>query len=399
MNAERRVLIAGAGPVGCVAALYLGRRGIPVTLFEARETLLEDLRASTFHPPTLDMLDELGVVEALIAQGIVVPRWQYRARNEGVIAEWDLGLLAGDTGHPYRLQAEQYKLTHIVMERLLTMPEVEVRFQARATGATQDGAGVTLALATRDGVESARGEYLIAADGAGSEIRKSQGIGYPGLTFPEMWLVASTPFDFSRHFDDLTPIAYFADPEEWFVFVKVPELWRVMVPARPGESEAAILEEARIEACLQGICAKDGAYDIRHRTAYVVHQRVAESYRAGRVFLAGDAAHINNPLGGMGMNGGIHDAVNLCEKLVRVWRGEAGDEELDRYHRQRRPIAVEHVQKATIENKARLEEADPEKRRARYDGLRRRADDPVEARAFLLQSSMIRTLERAASLG
>ncbi len=394
-----RVLIAGAGPVGCVAALHLARNGIPVTLFEAGEKLGLDLRASTFHPPTLDMLEQLGVVEALIAQGIICPRWQYRDSAEGVVAEWDLGLLKDDTGHPYRLQAEQYRLTHIVMDVLLAMPGVDVRVGTRVVGATQDANRVTLSIETSDGPETRDGAYLIAADGASSPIRKSQGIDYPGLTFPEMWLVASTPFDFSREFENLAPIAYVTDPVGWFVFVSVPGLWRVMVPAAPGDTEETILEEERLQARMQRICPKEGPYEIRHRTAYVVHQRVAERYRAGRIFLAGDSAHINNPLGGMGMNGGIHDAVNLCDKIASVWRGEAGEEVFDRYDRQRRPIAIEYVQKATLANKANLEETDPEIRRRRQDELRRTAEDPAKARDFLLRSSMIEALRRAAALG
>ena len=398
MAEQDRILIAGAGPVGCVAALYLGRHGVPVTLLEACDKLPLDLRASTFHPPTLDMLDALGVVDKLIAQGIVCPVWQYRDRIEGLVAEWDLGLLGNDTGHPYRLQAEQYKLTGIIVDVLQDMPEVEVRFNARATGAGQDGDGVTLDIDTPDGPETLRGSYLIAADGASSAIRKSQGIDYPGLTFPELWLVASTPFDFSRKFDNLAPIAYVADPVDWFVFVSVPGLWRVMAPTRPEETPAMILDEEHLQARMQTICATDGAYEITHRTAYAVHQRVAERYNSGRIFLAGDSAHINNPLGGMGMNGGIHDALNLVEKLVRVWRGAADEAEFDRYDRQRRPIAIEYGQATTLSNTANLEESDPARRRARQDELRRTSVDPVAAREFLLQSAMIKALQRAAAI-
>jgi 3-(3-hydroxy-phenyl)propionate hydroxylase len=126
---------------------------------------------------------------------------------------------------------------------------------------------------------------------------------------------------------------------------------------------------------------------------------VAETYRKGRVFLAGDSAHINNPLGGMGMNGGIHDAVNLCEKIVRVWNGEAGDSELDRYDAQRRPIAIDYVQQTTLRNKAMLEETDPEARKAKHDEMRAAAANPEKAREYLLQSSMIAALKRVETLG
>ena len=395
---EDRVLIAGAGPVGCVTALTLARNGIPVSIFEAEDVLQLDLRASTFHPPTLDMLEDLGVAGDLIAQGIICPIWQYRDMEHGVIAEWNLGVLKDDTRHPYRLQAEQYKLTNIIVDILKDMPNVEFRYQARATGATQDADGVDLHLETPDGRETRRGRYLVAADGASSAIRMGLGIDYPGLTFPEMWLCTSTEYDFSQNFENLSPIAYIADPEFWFVFVKVPGLWRLLMPSLPGETAESLVTDETVQQRMRQVCDIGVDYETRHRTAYQVHQRVAERYREGRVFLAGDSAHINNPLGGMGMNGGIHDAVNLCEKMLAVWRGEATDEVFDRYDRQRRPIAVEYVQKETISNKANLEEKDPLIRRQRQDDLRRTSQDPAKARDFLLQSSMIKALERAAAI-
>ena len=399
MSNNDRVLIAGAGPVGCTTALYLAQRGVKVTVLEACETLPLDLRASTFLPPTLEMLDDLGVLDPLVAQGIICPVWQYRDSKDGLVAEWDLGVLRDDTRHPYRLQAEQFKLTNIVIDILKTMPEAEVRFSARAVDAVQDADGVDLHIETLDGPETLRGRYLIAADGASSNIRVSQGIDFPGLTFSEMWLCISTAYDFTRPIPGLSPIAYVADPECWFVFVKVPDMWRLLMPSFPGETADSLVTDESVDERMRRLGVQDRNYETIHRTAYHVHQRVAETYRKGRIFLAGDSAHINNPLGGMGMNGGIHDGLNLAEKLVRVWRGEARDDEFDRYDRQRRPIAVEFVQKATLANKAMLEEADPKIRHAKQDEFRRICNDPVAARDFLLHSSMIKTLERAASLG
>ena len=398
MSDDDRVLIAGAGPVGCSAALYLAKRGIPVTLVEAGATLPEDLRASTFHPPTLDMLDDLGVVDQLLEEGIVCPEWQYRDAREGVIANWDLGVLKDDTRHPYRIQCEQYKLTRIIIAELAKMDNVDVRFRVRATGTSQDEHGVTLGVEGPEGPENLRGKYLIAADGASSVIRITQGIDFPGLTFPELWLCTSTEFKFEDHFEDLAPIAYVADPEFWFVFVRVPGLWRLLVPSRVGETAESLVTDETVQERMQQVCPKIGDYETFHRTAYSVHQRVAETYRKDRVFLAGDAAHINNPLGGMGMNGGIHDAVNLSEKLVRVWNGDVDDRELDRYDAQRRPIAVNYVQQTTMRNKAMLEETDAGARKAKHDEMRAVVADPVKAREYLLQSSMIEALKHSESL-
>jgi 3-(3-hydroxy-phenyl)propionate hydroxylase len=398
MSDNDRVLIAGAGPVGCCAALYLAQRGIPVTLVEAAATLPEDLRASTFHPPTLDMLDDLGVVDQLLEQGIVCPEWQYRDTREGVVANWDLGVLKNDTRHPYRIQCEQYKLTRIIVAELAKLDNVDVRFRVRATGTSQDEHGVTLSVDGPEGPEDLKGKYLIAADGASSVIRITQGIEFPGLTFPELWLCTSTEFKFEDHFENLAPIAYIADPDFWFVFVRVPGLWRLLLPSRVGETAESLVTDETVQDRMHQVCPKTGDYDTFHRTAYSVHQRVAETYRKGRVFLAGDSAHINNPLGGMGMNGGIHDAVNLSEKLVRVWNGEADDRDLDRYDAQRRPIAVDYVQKTTIRNKQMLEETDPDIRKAKHDEMRAMVADPAKAREYLLQSSMITTLREAENI-
>lgn len=398
MSDDDRVLIAGAGPVGCSAALYLAQRGIPVTLVEAAETLPEDLRASTFHPPTLDMLDDLGVVDQLLEEGIVCPEWQYRDAREGVIANWDLSVLKNDTRHPYRIQCEQYKLTRIIIAELAKMDNVDVRFSVRATGTRQDEHGVTLSVEGLEGPEELKGKYLIAADGASSVIRISQGIEFPGLTFPELWLCTSTEFKFEDHFEDLAPIAYIADPDFWFVFVRVPGLWRLLVPSRVGETAESLVTDETVQERMHQVCPKTGDYETFHRTAYSVHQRVAETYRKDRVFLAGDAAHINNPLGGMGMNGGIHDALNLSEKLVRVWNGEVDDRELGRYDAQRRPIAVDYVQQTTMRNKAMLEETDADARKAKHDEMRAVVADPVRAREYLLQSSMIEALKKSEAL-
>lgn len=389
-----RVLIAGAGPVGCVAALTLARAGIPVTLFEKAPELPPDLRASTFHPPTLDMLDRLGVAEPLIARGLICPAWQHRDRKLGVIAEWDLGLLADDTDHPYRVQCEQYQLTGIIAAELAGIDLVEFRLSSPVTGVRQDADSVTVTVEGAEGVEEISGSYLIAADGAASTLRTAIDVGFDGLTFPELWLVASTDYDFSLHFDNLTPIAYVSDPDEWFVFIRVPGLWRVLIPAREGETAESIVAEENLQRRMHSVWPRQDSYRIAHSTAYPVHQRVAATYRRGRVLLAGDAAHLNNPLGGMGMNGGIHDAVNLCQKLIPVWRGEASDDGLDLYGAQRRSVALEDVQAATLRNKALLEETDPKIRRQRQDELSRTAADPARAREFLLRSSMISGLRK-----
>ncbi|NMJ44135.1 FAD-binding protein [Roseomonas sp. JC162] len=389
---ENRVIVAGAGPAGLVAAALLADEGIPVLIVEQARDLPDDLRASTFHPPTLDMLDRFGVTGAMIEQGLICPTWQFRDRHTGVIATFDLGHLKDDTRHPYRLQCEQWRLTRMLRDRLATNPDVTFVYDAKAVEVAQDADGVTLTVERPDGSrEPLRGRYLVGADGASSAVRKSLGIGFEGMTIPEIFLTLSTTFPFHEAIGDLTNIAYISDPEEWFVLLRTASLWRVLFPTDPGESEERMLDPARIEERLQAMIPNPAGYELRHRTAYRVHERVADTYAKGRCFIAGDAAHINNPLGGMGMNGGVHDAFNLAGKLIEVWRG-ADLALMERYSRQRRKVALETVQATALRNRQILNQRDPEVRRAYHDDLRATAADPAKHRAFLLRSSMIQSL-------
>jgi 3-(3-hydroxy-phenyl)propionate hydroxylase len=387
-----RVLIVGAGPVGLVAAAALAADSIPVAIIEAERDLPDGMRASTFHPPTLDMLERFGVVESLIADGLICATWQFRDRGEGPVATFDHAMIAGDTRHPYRLQCEQWRLTRLLREQLAASPDVEFIYDARALDVAQDEDGVSLTIERPDGhPETLRGRYLIGADGARSAIRKSLGIGFEGQTIPEIYLTLSTPFAYHDAMQDLTNIAYISDPDEWFVLLRNLRLWRLLLPTDPNEPEEVMLSDARIEERMQQVLPKPGRYEITHRTAYRVHERVAERYVQGRVFLAGDAAHVNNPLGGMGMNGGIHDALNLAEKLTTVWRG-APLESMGRYERQRRRVALTVVQQQALRNRSILNQKDPAVRQAFLDDLRATVADPARHRAHLLRTSMIQSL-------
>ncbi|WP_426956114.1 FAD-dependent oxidoreductase [Muricoccus radiodurans] len=389
---ESRVIVAGAGPVGLVAAAALADAGIPVTVVEAEADLPDGLRASTFHSPTLDMLERFGVVGSLIEQGLVCPTWQFRDREKGVIATFDLSVLSADTNHPYRLQCEQWRLTRLLRDRLATNPAVRFLYGLRADSVRQDADSVTLtAMDDQDVAHLIRGRFLIGADGARSAVRKSLGIGFEGMTIPELYLTLSTPFQYQEVIPDLANIAYISDPQEWFVLLRTRSLWRLLLPTDANEPEDLMMSEARIEQRMQQVLPKSTPYEIRHRTAYRVHERVAERYVQGRVFLAGDAAHVNNPLGGMGMNGGIHDALNLAEKLTAVWQG-APLETMRRYERQRRQVALDVVQQQALRNRQILNQRDPAVREAHHDELRAIAADPERHRAFLLRSSMIQSL-------
>lgn len=389
---DRGVLIVGGGPVGMTAAAYLADEGIPVTLIEAHRDVPTDLRASTFHPPTLDMLDRFGIAEKCVEQGLICPKWQFRDRKEGVIATFDLGLLADETRHPYRLQCEQWKLARLLREKLEAEGKVELRYGWQALEASQDDDGVRLVIADEGGHrKELRGRFLIGTDGARSVVRKQIGVNFEGMTIPEIFLTFSTTFDFGSAIPDLTNIAYISDPDEWVVLLRTPTLWRVLFPTEDSETPESMKSPERIEERLQALLPREAPYEIVHKTDYRVHERVADRYVAGRIFLAGDAAHLNNPLGGMGMNGGIHDAMNLGEKLTAVWNG-APLETIGRYERQRRKVAIETVQAQALRNRKILNERDPQARRAYHDELRQTVADEAAHRAFVRRSSMIQSL-------
>jgi len=392
------VIIAGAGPVGCTAALRLAQAGVPVTLLEGLPDLPETLRASTFHPPSLDMLDELDMAKPLEAQGLVCRKYQYRDRRTGEIAEFDLGYLSEDTRHPYRLQAEQWKYTRLVWNELGEQHAglAKCHFNSSVKGVHQTTDGVEVLVWTNGQEKILRGSFLVAADGADSAVRKAVAIEFEGFTWPEKFLVASTQFPLETKFDRLSLVNYVSDPEEWLVLLRTPSLWRVLIPTDPKiEDDALWLSDRWIQDRLHHMAPHDRDYEIIHRTIYRVHQRVARTYRRGRVLLAGDSAHINNPLGGMGMNGGIHDAWSLADKLIRVHHGAEAGQLLDLYERQRRGICVRFVQEHTINNKKLMESKDPNVQKKRQAEFMRAAADPALSRAFLLKTSMIQSLRDA----
>jgi 3-(3-hydroxy-phenyl)propionate hydroxylase len=388
------VLIAGAGPVGMVAAANLVRRGVPVTVLEANAALSDESRASTFHPPTLDMLHDLGAAEPLIAQGLIAPQFQYRTKPDGVIAQFDFAGIADATAHPFRLQCEQSKLTRILLERLRGNGNFEIVFSSPVRGVTQTADGVEVAV-QRSGMEIETARWLIGADGARSETRSALGIEFEGFTWPERFLVVSTAFDFHAAIEGLVSVNYVADPRRWHFLLQIPGLWRIMFPIAAGESDELALSDEFAQSLMAQLVPGIDRYEIAHTTLYRVHQRVATTFRKGRAFLIGDAAHINNPLGGMGMNGGIHDAINLTDRLAAVWHGSKGDAELDRFEKQRRLVTKEYVEKQSIQNKKNLEAPGSEFR----DRLVAIAAAPGQTRDYLLAVSMISSLRRAQELG
>jgi 3-(3-hydroxy-phenyl)propionate hydroxylase len=405
-----RVIVAGCGPAGAVMALALVKKGISVTLIEQLPDAAEDQRAATIHAPTVEMLVGLGLITEMFSEtssgGMPAPLFHFRDRVTGkLVAEFDISLLKGEVPYPYVVQWEQYKLVHAALPYINASGIGEVRFSTKLVGLVQTGDGVETTIINASGeTEKLCGKYLIGADGGSSTVRRLAEIAFVGFTWPERFIKIGTSFDFGMTGRGYCTRNYFSDPDEWINLFKVkgrgpPGIWRGVFPVPQTETDEEALSLASLQRRLQGIHEKSGDYDIPYYALYPVHQRVAETFNKGRVLLVGDCAHVNNPIGGMGMNGGIHDAINLAEKLAEVWFGRAEVSLLDRYTRQRRKAQVDYVQAQTIQNKKSLEEKDPAVRRRHLDELRRTSEDITLHKQFLYRSSLIDSLNSANAVG
>jgi 3-(3-hydroxy-phenyl)propionate hydroxylase len=399
-----RVLIIGAGPVGLCLALKLAKEGVASTVVEQLrdDNFLDQVpRAGTNHPATLEMYDEIGLYKRLEPRGIIAPLFHYwdRGKNER-IAEFDHAVLKDDTRFPFALQCERIKIVEEALQMAKESPLIEVRMGWTFTGFTQDAHGVTAFMQNEAGqTESIEGRYIVSCEGARSIVRKECGIEFEGFTYADRTLNIEVAYDFKQH--GYTDRNYISDPEEWsnlFHWKGPPERWRVHFPTQPDEDPDALMAPEAMQKRLQGFLPTGKPFNIVGCNLYTVHQRVAEKFRLGRAILAGDSAHVNSPIGGMGLNSGVHDAFNLAEKLGRIWRKEGDNSLLDQYERQRRHIAVQHTQAQTIRNKKLLAEKDPTVRQKNHDELRRQSEDPKLAREFLLRSSLINSVREAAQI-
>ena len=382
-----QVLVAGAGPVGAVLAYYLARAGIDTVMIDAAPDNTQDLRASTFHAPTLEMLDELGIADELIELGLKAPVYHFRERKTGSVIDFDLSELTGEQRYPFRLQCEQFHLANMLARRLEQHPRARVLFNHRLTHFSEVADGVEAIAETPLEVERFHAEYLIGADGASSFVRKLLGIEFTGFTYPEKFLCMTTKEPLEQYLPNLAAVNYVSDPDEWMVILKVPSMWRVLIPADGNDAE--LLSDERKEKLFGDLIGKPDV-KTEHRTIYRVHQRVANTFRVGRIAIIGDAAHLNNPLGGFGMNSGIHDAFNLGDKLVRTLVDRLpADPLLDLFERQRRTITHDFIQAQTMSNHRYMREGEHEVHRLRKAEMQAMHDDPVRRRQYLRRQAMI----------
>jgi 3-(3-hydroxy-phenyl)propionate hydroxylase len=405
MTQQRKpVIVIGAGPVGLCLTLALTQAGLPVVLVESApdETFLDQVpRAGTNHPPTLEMFARIGLYQRIEPRGLIAPIFHYWDRTgPELIAAFDHVHLRNDTAFPYVLQCERIKIVEEAWKMAKADPLCDLRMATTFKSFTQTSDGVEATLVNPTGEEEVvSGRYIVSAEGARSLIRRQLDIEFEGFTYEDRTLNIEVAYDFKQH--GYADRNYISDPGEWsnlFHWKGPPEIWRVHFPTNPTDDPVELVKSDALQARMQGFLPKATPYDIRGSNLYTVHQRVAAKFRVGNAFLIGDAAHVNSPIGGMGMNSGIHDAFNLADKLIAVARGEADEPVLDRYERQRRQIAIAHTQAQTIRNKRILQEKDPATRRKNHDELKRSASDPVLARSFMLRASLLNSIREAEAI-
>jgi 3-(3-hydroxy-phenyl)propionate hydroxylase len=398
------IVVIGAGPVGLCLSLALAQAGLNVSLVETLgdDNFLEQVpRAGTNHPATLEMYDRLGLYQKLEPRGIIAPEFHYWDRHEGkLIAAFDHAILKNDTRFPYVLQCERIKIVEEALKLAKAHPNIDLRLKTEFVSFEQDADGVKAHVVHSAGEkETIEGRYLVSAEGARSIVRKDLGIAFEGFTYDDRTLNIEVAYDFRKH--GYAHRNYISDPHEWsnlFHWKGPPDRWRVHFPTDPKADEADLLQPEALQAQMQKFLPTGKPFDVVGCNLYVVHQRVADKFRSGRAILAGDSAHVNSPIGAMGMNSGIHDAINLADKLIAISRNAGDDGVLDRYERQRRHVAVAHTQTQTMRNKKLLAEQDPAVRQRNHDELRRTAEDPKLARRFLLRTALFESLKEAEAI-
>jgi 3-(3-hydroxy-phenyl)propionate hydroxylase len=386
----RNVIVVGAGPTGLVTALGLARCGVEVTVLESEPAVVRSPRAVVYHWAVLDGLDRLGILEEMKQIGFTNPELCIIVLKSGERIRLNINTLAGEVTHPYQLHLGQEKLADIALAHLRRFPHAQVLWNARVSRLSQDGEGVTLDAQTPEGVRAWRADWVVGADGAHSSVRQLLGLAMDGMTWPERFVATNIRYDFERH--GYAPANVVIDAPYGAIVARIDHtgLWRCTYCEDASLPEESILE--RMPAYFDVALPGDKRYELEQYSPYRMHQRCAASMRIGRVLLAGDAAHITNPTGGLGLTSGLYDAYVLYEALAAVIHGEASDEVLDRYSEERRRAFLEHASPEASNFKRMVYHAkDAAALEAQLEGFRAAAADLTLQRKIFLTAKKLET--------
>jgi 2-polyprenyl-6-methoxyphenol hydroxylase and related FAD-dependent oxidoreductases len=380
MTIKKHVVVIGAGPTGLLTAYGLAKQGVHVTVVEERAMLDDSPRAMVYLPSSLKALDDLGLLEEAEKVGARGHAFTMRFAS-GYIGELDHRVLQVHTPYYYTLHFGQHVLAKLILEQLLKLPNASVLWGTRFNRVVDNAQRVAVEVSTEAGEQRLEADWVVAADGARSAVRKSLGIKFEGFTWPDTFMATNVYFDFAAHgYCENTMIA---DPVNWAVISKISNdnLWRVAYGERTDWTEEE--RQANVAKRYEHFLPEGASYTLDRASSYRVHQRCASTYRAGRILLAGDAAHATSPIGGLGFTAGIQDAVTLIEALGLVLKGHDEDV-LDYYAAERRRIFLDIVNPLAIEHKRRVQEADPGRRAQDEEGFRKMASDPNYVRNALM---------------
>lgn len=331
------VVVVGAGPVGLTAAALLALEGISCLVVEKRDCLSQVSRASTFHPPTLEIFNEIGIADAMLALGQIADRIQYRTNKGDVIAEFDHALLSEETIYPFRLHLEQSAVTPLLRDVIEASGNGKVLFDTEVLAVGSNTAHAWVDVRHQDG-EARRiyADYVLGADGARSAVRSSLGINLVGEEYPGKVLRLVVRDNLEEHLTNVGQVSYiFADDGRSISLLKMLDCWRIIIriPAEFDEKQV-VLPEWYMPAVKNFIPSVPDRFDVCSLDIYGASKMVADAYYSGRVFLIGDATHLTNTRGGMNMNCGIHDAYELAIGVLRSLReGNPDSAKLAAQHR------------------------------------------------------------------
>lgn len=382
------VLIIGAGPVGLSLALALLQKGIPVVVYEVLSELSPQDRASTFHPPVLAQFERWGILQDVLAHAQKVTEIQYWERDpRRLVAAFDFHLIAEATPYPYRLHYPQQYLTRLLQPMVDAHPNGAVHFEHRLTRFVDQGDHITATFKTPKGEHTVRGSYLCAADGLHSEVRQQLGITFNGKTETDRFLLINSDARFEMLYPNIGLLSYVFDPSEWVIIQRLRTFTRLTFRLTLDEDAADACSPHMVYQRVERF-APSITHNIKGAAVYQVQQRVADTFRQGRVMLLGDAAHVVNPVGGMGLNGGVMDAAALADVLAQVYDG--ADESLfDTYSQTRREAVLKLINPASNGLYADMTADEHHAIASRNDRFQELATDLNTARQFLLKMSMI----------